>query len=168
MNARCVDVIFRRSSSVLPGKWWFVVLNVFVGTFVSPIATRPFDPYQAGEVVLYVLSHSLVHSLAPFYPLFNIVALALLVFLCVWGNRVARVFALYAGLNYILFALLQGVTITDRYGVAIVTGNVIVMLLVAFTWLWEAVVMKGDYSLRGVRRTRLWVVPLVLLAFWYP
>jgi hypothetical protein len=100
--------------------------------------------------------------------LFNIVALALLVSLCVWGNKVARVFALYAGLNYILFALLQGVTITDRYGVAIVTGNVIVMLLVAFTWLWEAVVMKGDYSLRGVRRTRLWVVPLVLLAFWYP
>jgi hypothetical protein len=107
----------------------------------------------------------LVHSLAPFYPLFNIVALVLLVSLCVWGNRVARVFALYAGLNYILFAFLKGVAITDRY---CVTGNVIIMLLVAFTWLWEAVVMKGDYYLRGVRRTRLWVVPLAVLAFWYP
>ena len=82
-----------------------MVLNVFVGTFVSPIATRPFDPSQAGEVGLYVLNHSLVHSLAPFYPLFNIVALALLVFLCIWGNRVARVFALYAGLNYSASAL---------------------------------------------------------------
>jgi hypothetical protein len=60
------------------------------------------------------------------------------------------------------------VAITDRYGVAIVTGNVIIMLLVAFTWLWETVVMKSDYSLRGARRTRLWVVPLALLAFWYP
>jgi len=144
-----------------------VVLNVFVGTFIPPMATRPFDPSQAGEEVLYVLSHSLVHSLAPFYPLFNIVALVLLVSLCIWGNRVARVFALYAGLNYVLFALLQGVAITDR-GVAIVTGNVIVMLLVAFTRLWEAVVQKGDYYLRGARRTRLWVVPLALLAFWYP
>lgn len=139
-----------------------------MGTFIPPIATRPFDPSQAGEVVLYILSHSLVHSLAPFYPLFNIVALVLLVSLCVWGNRVARVFALYAGLNYILFALLQGMAITDRYCVEIVTGNVIVMLLVAFTWLWEAVVMKGDYYLRGAWRTRLWVVPLAVLAFWYP
>jgi hypothetical protein len=96
------------------------------------------------------------------------VALFLLVSLCIWGNRVARVFVLYAGLDYVLFALLQGVAITDRYGVAIVTGNVIIMLLVAFTRLWEAIVMKGDYSLRGARRTRLWVVPLALLTFWYP
>jgi len=93
-----------------------VVLNVFVGTFVSPIATRPFDPYQAGEVVLYVLSHSLVHSLAPFYPLFNIVALALLVFLCAWGNRVARVFALYVGLNYSASARFKCIFVGFLYG----------------------------------------------------
>jgi hypothetical protein len=59
---------FQKKLEQFTGKWLFLVLVVFVGTFVPPMATRPFEQFQAREVVLYILSHSLVHSLAPFYP----------------------------------------------------------------------------------------------------
>jgi Na+(H+)/acetate symporter ActP len=41
-------------------------------------------------------------------------------------------------------------------------------LIVAGFWAWEAVVLKNDYTFRKLPIWRYWVVPLAVLAFWYP
>ena len=69
---------------------------------------------------------------------------------------------------YLLFAVLQNVSITERYGFGIVTGNFILMLLVAVLWFWEASVNRNNFTLHRFPVIRYWVVPLAFFAFWYP
>ncbi|HAV42358.1 MAG TPA: hypothetical protein DCW97_08200, partial [Acidobacteria bacterium] len=74
----------------------------------------------------------------------------------------------YVGINYLLFAFLQGIAITDKYGFGMVTGNFILMILVSIFWFWEASVNKNNFIPQKLPITRYWVVPLAFLVFWYP
>lgn len=151
-------------------RWWFLLLFFLCGTIVPPVATRGYEPSQTGQVVMYVLSHSLfaAGALSSWYPVFKAVPIALVFALVVLGNRFGRAFAIYGGITYLLFAFLQGIAITDEYGVGIVTGNVVLMLLVAFLWFWEGWAGRNDFTPQRRSLLRYWVVPLALLAFWYP
>jgi hypothetical protein len=67
-----------------------------------------------------------------------------------------------------LFAIGQGIGVSEKYGVAICTITLIMFLTVAGFWLWEAIVMKNDFSPAKSPIWKYWVVPLAFLAFWYP
>ena len=92
----------------------------------------------------------------------------LLVCIFIFRNKVGRLFAIYVGITYVLFAIGQSVAITEKYGVSICTINVVMFLIVAAFWAWEVVVLQGDYTLRKLPVWRYWVVPLAVLAFWAP
>lgn len=150
-------------------KWWFLLLFILLGTIVPPIVTKGFDPSKIGEIIPYLLSHALIRSCPPsFYIVFKIVPIVLIFFLILFENKVGRLFSLYVGITYVLFALLQGIAITERYGLGIVTGNFIQMLIIAAFWFWEASVNENNFSHQKIPIMRYWVVPLAFLAFWYP
>ena len=67
-----------------------------------------------------------------------------------------------------LFTIGQSIAVTDKYGVSICTINFVMFLIVAGFWAWEALVLQNDYTLRKLPIWRYWVVPLAVLAFWYP
>lgn len=52
-------------------------------------------------------------------------------------DDVALVYVLCGGC-YVLYAIVQNVAVTDKYGFSIVTVNVVMMLLVALLWMREA------------------------------
>ena len=83
-------------------------------------------------------------------------------------NKVTRLFNIYVAISYVLFALLQNIAVTEKYGLGIVTINLAMFLLVAGFWLWEAIVLKNDFRPRKRRAWRYWVIPFAFLAFWYP
>ena len=149
-------------------RWWFLALLTMIGTLTPPIVTRGFDPSKTGEIIMYILQNSLIRVLSPLYPIFKIIPIILIFALILFGNRVGRIFSLYTGINYFLFAFLQGIAITDEYGLGIVTGNFIIMIVAAVSWFWEAFVNKNDFTLRKLPIVRYWVVPLAFLAFWFP
>ena len=150
-------------------KWWFLLLFILLGTIVPPIVTRGFDPAKIGEIILYLLDHALIGYLPPsFYIVFKIIPIVLIFFLLLSGNRVRRIFSLYVGIAYLLFAVLQGIAITERYGFGIVTGNFIQMLIIAAFWFWEASINENNFSPQKIPIIRYWVVPLAFLAFWAP
>lgn len=43
----------------LTRKWWFVLIFILCGTVVPPIVTKGYEPPRTGEVIVYILSHSL-------------------------------------------------------------------------------------------------------------
>ncbi len=149
-------------------KWWFLIIFILAGSVIPPITTKSYDPTQTSQVIMYILRHSLLTYCAPLYPIFKIIPILLVLGLIILGNRISRVFSLYVGITYILFAILQGVAITDKYGIGIITGNVILMILIAIFWFWEAYIAKNDFTPRKIPLVRYWVVPFAILAFWYP
>lgn len=149
-------------------RWWFLLLFILLGTIVPPIVTKGFDPSKIGEIIPYILGHALIKHCAPLYPVFKIIPIILFSALILFGNRIGRIFSLYVGITYLLFAVLQGIAITDKYGFGIVTGNFILKLIVATFWFWEASVNRNNFTPQKLPIIRYWVVPLAFLAFWYP
>ncbi len=153
----------------LTGRWWFILIFILMGTVLPPYASKGYEYSKIGEVSGYILGKALIDHVDPLlYPIFKVIPILLIVFIILLGNRITRLFSVYAGITYILFAILQGVAITERYGIGIVTGNVIMLLVVAGFWLWEAKMRKNDFTPRKFSIWNYWVLPLAFLAFWYP
>lgn len=159
---------FQEKLELVTRRWWFLTLFTLIGTMTPPIVTKDFNFSEMGEVIVYLLQNSLIRFCSPIYPVFKIIPMILVFTLILFRNRVKRVFSLYGGVTYLLFAFLQGIAITDRYGFGMVTGNLILMIIVAIFWFWEAFIGKNDFNPQKISITRYCVVPLAFLAFWYP
>ncbi len=150
-------------------KWWFILLFILIGTITPPIVTKGFDFSKIGVIIPHILRHSLIKIIpSALYPIFKVIPIILVFSLILFGNRVSRLFSLYAGINYLLFAFFQNIAITEEYGFGIVLGDFILVTLVAIFWFWEAFAGKNDFTYQKIPIIRYWVVPLAFLAFWYP
>jgi hypothetical protein len=160
----------QRTLDLITRKWWFVAVFILLDLLLPPIATKGYDSSKMGEIIPYLILHSLLtsDSLSLLYPIFKILPIILVFALIFSGNRFSRIFSFYVGINYILFAVLQYISITDKYGFAVVSGNFILTLVVAFLWFWEFVVNRNDFTPRKINLIRFWVIPLAFLAFWFP
>ena len=151
----------------LTRKWWFFLFFIVL-QFVPSYASKGFDPAETGLVTGEILSHALVYDFPSLFPIFKIIPVILIISIIFLKNAVTRVFSVYAGITYLLFAVLQSVAITEKYGLGIITANVVMFSLVAIFWFWEAVVQKNDFTAPKRAGWRYWVVPVAFLAFWYP
>jgi hypothetical protein len=160
----------QRTLELITRKWWFLVIFILINTIAPPIVTKGYDPSKTGEIIGYIFRNSLFSTgcLSSLYPIFKILPIIFVFALIFLGNRISRIFSLYAGITYILFAVLQYIAITDKYGFAILSGNFILTLIVALFWFWEVSVNRNDFTPRKIPIIKLWVVPLAFLAFWYP
>ena len=149
-------------------RWWFFGLFVLMQFTIPPYASKGYKIEDWGNVIMHALGNAIVYHHRWVYPYFNTIAILLLIGILVLRNKLARVFSIYVAVSYVLFAIGQSIAFTDRYGVSICTINVVMFSIVAAFWFWEAVVLQGDYGLRELPIWRYWVVPLAILAFWYP
>lgn len=148
-------------------RWWFFLLLILL-QFVPPYASKGFELSETGMVNLEILSHSLVFTYTVLYPIFKIIPIILVVSIIFLGNRVTRPLNAYVTITYVLFAFLQNIAITEKYGLGIIVVNLIMFNLVAAFWFWEAIVQKNDFTPTKQSAWKYWVVPLAFLAFWYP
>jgi hypothetical protein len=149
-------------------RWWFF-LAVLLVQFIPPYTAQRYDPIETGTVIQMILSQAIVFSWESWYPLFKILPIALVVGLILHGETSSRIFSIYAGITYLLFAFLQSIAVTDEYGWGVIISNLVMFLFVALFWFWEAAVGENDFSRPG--RRSLWnygVLLLALFAFWGP
>ena len=155
----------------LTRRWWFILVFVLLN-LIPPITTKPLSPEQwanLGEVYEHLLGRALWSSLTSrWWGAFDILPIVLVLLLVFLGRRISRLLSAYAALTYVLFAVLQSISVTDRYGVGIVTCNVLWFLIVAGLWGWEAFAGLNDFAPRPRSLWKYWVVPLALFAFWIP
>lgn len=148
-------------------RWWFYLIILLL-QMIPPYASKAFGPEEFGLVIGEILSNCYVFDIDPWYPLFKILPLLLVLLVILFGNRISRIFSIYAALTYVLVAVLQSFGVSETYGFGIVLNNFIMFLLVAAFWAWEAIIQVNDYSSRKIPLWKYWVVPLAFLAFWYP
>lgn len=150
-------------------KWWFFGLFVLLWFVVPPYASKGYKfPEECSNVIYHVLGNAIIYSYSELFPIFKIVPILLIVSIFISRNKVTRLFNTYVAVNYVVFALGQSISVTEKYGVAICTINLIMFLVVAALWIWEAFVLQNDFIPRKRPTWKYWVVPLALLAFWYP
>ncbi len=149
-------------------RWWFFGLFVLI-QFIPPYASKGYKfPDEWGDVIMHALRYAFIYSYPRLFPIFKIIPVVLIIGVIVFRNKVARIFNIYVGFCYVLFAFGQSIAMTERYGVSICTINVIMFLVIAAFWIWEAIVLHNDFRLAKIPLFRYWVVPLLLIAFWYP
>jgi len=150
-------------------RWWFFLVFVLLQFIVPPYASKGYNfPEDWGNVISHALGHAIVYQHPEIYPIFKVIPVILLIGIFVFRNKVARLFSTYVGISYVLFALGQSISVTEKYGVTICTINIVMFLVVAAFWLWEAAVLQNDFTLTKQPIWRYWVVPLAVLAFWAP
>jgi len=152
----------------LTRKWWFFLLFVLI-QFIPPYASKGYKfPDEWGDVIMYALRYAFIYSYSGVFTIFKIIPIILIVGIIVFRNKVARLLALYVSFSYVLFAFGQSIAVTKKYGVAVCTINVVMFLVVAAFWAWEAIVLKNDFKPAKIPIWKYWVIPLLLFAFWYP
>jgi len=67
-----------------------------------------------------------------------------------------------------MVAIGQGVGFSERYGLVVLTGNIALGLLVAFSWGWECLVGRNKFRREFLVAKRLWLVPPAAWAYWSP
>jgi len=148
-------------------KWWFFL--IFILMQLIPVYTsKGVSISEVGEVIGEILSHSLLYSFPAFFPIFKIIPLILIICILLFKNKINSVFSIYVGIAYLLFAFLQNIAFTEKYGLGIITINLLMILVVALSWFWEALIRKNDFSSPEKSKKKYWLIPLAFLAFWYP
>lgn len=102
------------------------------------------------------------------YPFFQITAVLFFIGVILLRGRFSKIFSGYASLSYLLFAVGQNISVMDEYGTAVLSLNIIMFVLVAAFWFWEAFQGRNDFSARPRSPWRYWVAIPALFAFWYP
>lgn len=167
MNKRNLEVIQKKLESVTR-RWWFFLI-FFLLQFLPPVTSRGYSgAKEIGVVVGEILGDAIVFHHPELYLFFKITPIALVFSIFFLRNRVTRLFNAYVAGTYIIFAFLQNIAYTERYGLGVITSNVVMFLVVAVFWLWETVVQKNDFTPRKQPLWKYWVIPFAFLAFWYP
>jgi len=149
-------------------KWWFFLLLLVI-QFIPPYASKGYKyPEEWSDVTMIALRKAFIYLYSQFYPFFKIIPIVLISLLIIFKNKAGRLFNLYVACSYALFAFGQNIAVTEKYGVAICTINVVMFLSVACFWFWEANVLQNDFRPTRLPIWRYWVVPTVLIAFWFP
>ena len=148
-------------------KWWFSLIFVFI-QLIPTYTAKGFDPREMGEVIGTILQNAIISSAEIVYPLFKLIPIVLLGLIIARVRGVGRWFNLYAGVSFVLFAILQHVAFTEEYGFSIVFSNLIMLLVVAASWFWDLFAQENTFKPVKQPLGKYWVIPVAFLAFWYP
>jgi hypothetical protein len=148
-------------------QWWFLPL-ILLPQIIPPYASHGYKLHEWGTVNAYILTHSIKGYWIGLFPFFQIIPLVLLGAIFFAGKRVTRLFNVYVALSYTAIPFLQNISISDKYGFAVLTANVITFLILASLWFWEAIFPKNAFELRKLPAWQYWPLLLALLAFWFP
>ncbi len=155
----------------LTRKWWFYLIIVILNLAIPPIATNNFKIEDAGSIINTTLRYSLsITSWEPFAIPFQIIFIAviLLLFISKVKYFIQKYFALFIGFTYLLYTIGQNIALTEKYGVSIITINIIMFLFVAYSWFVEFKEQKNKYTFGNWKIKYIWLVVLSIIAFWAP
>ena len=120
----------------------FVVLVLCI--FLPTITSVPFDPQETSLVIRDVFIWTSIEYLW-LSPFVHITTVLLLILLSRYGKSIGRIADAYFGVLFLFFAFSNHIAVTDKYGLAVIAGNLVMVLIVGIFWMWEAYRPKNVY-----------------------
>lgn len=160
---------FQSKLEWLTSKWWFYAVLILI-QFLPPIATKGFSDGGVPKFLAFHIMNNFMRApeVAALYPVFKILPILLVTSIMFFGNKVSRIFSVYAGIAYLFFNVLQNFSVSDQFGVGVLLQNLVTMLLISLCWFWEAYVRKNDLSPAKASITKIVVAMLAFFTFWDP
>jgi hypothetical protein len=137
---------------------------------LPPYAQEGYKRHEIDSVIRETLGNVVIYRLVDMrWPsaLLHIATVGIMVLIAVRGETAEMAFDLYASISYLMIAVGQGIGRSERYGWAVLTGNIVAVLLVATLWIWECRVRRNRFT-EPINRRRLWTLPFAVWAFWSP
>jgi hypothetical protein len=151
-------------------KWTKTLLILavfFICSFLPVFAALPFSQQDSSLVIKEVLMKTSVAYLW-LSPSVHVVTVVLLVAMYLYGSRVGRIVDGFFAILFLSIAFSNHIAVTDTYGLAVVTGNLVPVLIVGLFWVWEVYKPQNNYVFERLPAWRYWVLPFAFLAFWSP
>lgn len=149
-------------------KWWFFLILLLAQPILIPFASKNFSYENIGDIIYTTLRNAIQTEVESYNLYFQAFSLLMLLLLLVLKNKMKVVFNLYIAVSYTAFAFIQNIAVTQKYGISIVTVNLVMFLLVAYVWIREAVVQKNNYDFSNFRWKYLWMILFSLFAYVFP
>ncbi len=143
----------------------FIILLICI--FLPTLATVPFAQEESTLVIRDVFMRTSVAYLG-LSPAIHVITILLIVALYRYGSRVGKVADAFFGILFLFFAFGNHIAITENYGLVVLTGNLVPILIVGLFWMWEVYKPLNAYVFQRLPAWRYWVLPFVFLAFWSP
>lgn len=144
----------------------FFIAVVFCA-FLPTFASVPFQPQETPFVIIEVLKQ-IDATYAWLSPLIHISTIMLIILLYKYGPKMGRITDIYFGILFLFFALSNNIAVTEKYGLIVITGNFMMFLASGIFWMWEVYRPKNEYVFQRLSIWRYWVIPFIILAFWFP
>jgi hypothetical protein len=148
-------------------KTILILLVLLICAFLPSYAVVPFSPQDSSLVVKDVLIQTSAAYLW-LSPIIHVITILLLMALYLYGSRIGRVTDAFFGILFFFFAFSNHIAVTEHYGLAVITGNVVPISVVGLFWMWEVYRPRNEYTFERLPTWRYWVLPFVFLAFWSP
>jgi hypothetical protein len=148
-------------------KMLLVLLALVVFAFLPTLSAVPF-PSQDTPLVMKEILMQVSVSYVWLSPIIHVTTVALLVALYWHGSRVGRAASVFFAILFLFIAFSNNIAVTQSYGLVVVTGNMVSVLVVSIFWAWEAYRPRNTYVFRKLAAWRYWVLPFAFLAFWFP
>jgi hypothetical protein len=149
-------------------KWWFFLILLIAQFVLLPYTSRNFDMGNINDIISTTLTNSFQLQIGEYNIYFQVLSLLMLVLLIAFRNKMKLVFTIYVAVSYIAFAFIQNIAVTEKYGLSIITVNLVMFLFVAYAWIRELFHAKNDYSFSNVKWKYSWMILLSLFAYLCP
>lgn len=147
---------------------WFMITIFIMAFILPPYADKGFTPENIGNIINTTLSNSFVRDLLPYSTLFQIIVLILFVGLIIYKNKFGKLFTLFVGLSYLMYAIVQNIAITENFGLSMVLSNIILCILTSFVWLRDTWINKNNYTFKNFNKNNFWLILVAIFCFWWP
>lgn len=141
----------------------YIVLLLCI--FLPPITSKPFVQQDTSLVIREVITQT---TYLWFSPIIHVATIMLLLVFYLYGRKTGRIADAFFAVLFLFFALGQNIAVTENHGFAVVTGNLVMILVVGLFWVWEAYKPQNEYVFHQLSLWRYWIIPFCLLAFWFP
>jgi hypothetical protein len=151
-------------------QWWFFAgFLLLQGLAFFPFASKNFAISNYVEIAEHSLGYALIGRIpGSLYPIFKVIPIVLIIAVFHIKNRARMIFSLYVGMAYVIFAIVQNVALTEKYGLSFISVNVVMFLAVGFFWFREARMKQSDFSKPLFSAGNIIFLILALFAFWTP
>jgi len=148
-------------------KTLLVLIVLIFCTFLPTLAAVPFAQEESPLVIrdVFIQTSTAYLWLSP--PI-HVITILLLFALYRYGSRIGRVADAFFGILILFFAFGNHIAVTENYGLVVLTGNLVPILIVGLLWMWEVYKPLNEYFFQRLPAWRYWVLPFVFLAFWSP
>ena len=157
----------RNKIEYIVGKWWFYVI-LAIALFLPSYSTIKYASTDTTKVIEEVLRNPLIYTYPALFTLSKLLMIEMVAGVIVFSYMYRKIFAYYIFALLMVVAIFQNSANTADYGFVFLVGNAIVTVLVALAWLREAIKPENEYTKPKDWGWKWMLVPLVLLAFWFP